>query len=489
MLTFIAQEEFMRKSFLVIVTCIIILNINAAQERSRQESRDIDYVPCVINRTTIGLNSHATLEEYIERLYRTELFLTLQHKIFMAAYSIYTKPLEDFQEYPAFQRLLQTFSENESIVKHYFKIITICCLLNAAPLPAQEPMGQLEKYDYIRQARNKASIALRILNSSASIDDQVMLERLSSIEKNINHELDVYFEVKNLLVLDTLYTEIMRIQGQEILHAKKTKRLCPYYQDHMSTLSETLLPQTTRQELLRKEKEYAGMDLRSLTHTPLSIGVELLHPRSQETAIHVLPTSTATTQSDEQVTPVRPKPIRMDSLAPKYSLESAYIIQHKHLIRICDPENAMAIDLDLSQESRMLHTYPATPLFDSYAPAVSLGFMTTFSKKLLKKNALAIQKYRFSPLVDQYIAQLGNEYLVLRDTKTTRECIFIPEDMNGFQCWLVHGQHHNMRSIIRVEFDGHVYLYTMKARIPCTFSYEFDPVSNAIVSRSMALYP
>jgi hypothetical protein len=275
----------------------------------------------------------------------------------------------------------------------------------------------------------------------------------------------------------------------EILHAKKIKRPSSQYQEYMSVLPESLLPQSMHQELLLKEEEYAGMDLRSLTHTFLRLEVDLLNPRFQEAATHVLSTPPATTQSDEQITPVRPKPIRMDSLAPKYSLESAYIIQHEHLVRICDPENAMAIDLDLSQESRMLHTYPATPLFDSYAPAVSLGFMTTFSKKLLKKNALAIQKYRFSPLVDQYIAQLGNEYLVLRDTKTTRECIFIPEDINGFQCWLVHGQHHNMRSVIRVEFDGHVYLYTMKARIPCTFSYEFDPVSNAIVSRSMALYP
>ncbi|HML19866.1 MAG TPA: hypothetical protein PKD74_04790 [Candidatus Dependentiae bacterium] len=482
----------MKKSFLAIVTCIIALNINATQERSRQKSHTIDYVPCVINRIIVGLDSHATLEEYIERLHRIGLFLIVQHKIFMAAYSVYNKPLEEFQKSPAFQRALekvQTLSIPESLIKHYFRIITICCLLNASPLPAQESMGQFEKYDFVKQARNKASIALRILNSSGLVNDQVMFDRLRSIEKNTTQELDTYFDVRNLLTLDTLYAEIIRTLRLEILHAKKMTHHRTQYQDYMNVLPESLLPQSIHQELLLKEEEYAGMDLRSLTHTSIRIGVDLLNPRFQESETHLLSTPGATTQPDEPVTPVRPKPIRMDSLAPKYSLESAYIIQHEHLVRICDPENAMAIDLDLSQESRMLHTYPATPLFDSYAPAVSLGFMTTFSKNLLKKNAIAIQKYRFSPLVDQYIAQLGNEYLVLRDTTTMRECTFIPEDMNGFQCWFAHGQHHNMRSVIRIEFDGHAYLYTMKARIPCTFSYEFDPVSNAIVSRSMALYP
>ena len=250
----------MKKSFLAIVTCIIALNINATQERSRQESHTIDYVPCAINRTNVGLDSHATLEEYIERLHRIGLFLILQHKIFMAAYTVYTKPLEEFQKSPAFQRALekiQTFSIPGSLIKHYFRIITICCLLNASPLPAQESMGQFEKYDFIKQARNKGSIALRILNSSGLVNDQVMLERLRSIEKNIIQELDTYFDVKNLLTLDTLYTEIIRTLHLEILHAKKIKRPSSQYQEYMSVLPESLLPQSMHQELLLKEEEYA----------------------------------------------------------------------------------------------------------------------------------------------------------------------------------------------------------------------------------------
>jgi len=477
----------MRKSCLALLTCALVLHINAAQDK---KSCIVDYLPCTIDRTAIGLDSNATIDEYIEQLQKTGTLLLLQHKVFLAAYTTYTKPLAELQKNPAFQRAMekvQTISVPTSTIQNHFKIIIVCCLLNAAPSLPQKLMGKMEKYDFIRRARNKAIIALGILNRSEYVEDHIMLERLGFIEKNILQELDTYFDIQNLLTLDSIYREIIHTLHKEVLHARKIKKFHAHYQYYIDILSDALLQQSTRQKLLFKKQECDGMDLRSLEHVSNRVEIDLL----QDTAT---PSSSAASSevadSCEQTMPVHPVPLRMDVLKSTYSIESGYIIRHEHLVRICDPENAMAIDLDLSQTGRMVHTYPETPLCDSYALGVSLGFATKFSKKLLKKDPLAIQKYRFSPLVDQYITRLGHEYLLLRNIRTLRECMLIPENMDEFQRLLAGTQHHNdTRAVIHIEFDGHAYLYTTKARIPCTFSYEFDPISNALVSRSMALYP
>jgi hypothetical protein len=477
----------MGRSFLLLGLCLTVVCVDAAQNDTRQE-RAADQAPYMVNRTTVGLDANTSLDEYIERLHAIRLFLALQHKVFMAAYTVQSRSFEDLQHYPQLHKAVEkirNLTATVPVVQNYFKVVAICYIFDAVPLPAQEIMDQLQQCDFIRRAQNKASICIRILGSSDLVDDHVMLERLSSIEKNTIQELDTYFDLHNLLRLDALYKEISQALRSEIMHAKKTKQSKPCYRTYLNTLPETLISKSIHRMLRAKKDEYAGMDLSSLTHTTVNIGIDLLQ-EDQDAAPHAAGTTSNTKKPGKNTRPPLPS---MSTISQTYSPNSAHIIQHEHLVRICDPENAMAIDLDLRQEGSMLHTYDASKIYDSYAPHIARIFKTRLSARILTHDPVSVQKHRFSPLVDRYLTQLGHEYLVLRDPKTKRECILIPEDMDAFQRLFNDAQRRNMQSVIHVELDGHAYFYTTQTRVPCVFTYEIDPKHNTVISRAMSLYP
>lgn len=423
-----------------------------------------------INRTALGMPPRTACENYIRELQGLIGFFLLQHTLFILAHRINNGTTACFYELPGVKKLLEKWrniSDNQEILKQYINIIVICIIFSHHILHTK-PHGSLLCYDFLSLAEETSK---RTLICSEPHITEGLISRLNTFKTKIQPILDSYSDLHTLLMIDDQYQEILHALRLELIHMKQRKHYpqnrkdsdsIPRYQDTILSPQE----RTSFQDEIAFQQKHIDETLLATDKCGLSM--------------------------TKLVLPPSPKSARPHKIARNYNMNNSVAIKSQGHIRICDVDNAMDIDIDLSQQKTLFNTFGSSTMMNHYSTDIIHWFLFNCLKKAkrmltknpsLKSKSHIIQSNRFSPLVDQYLESAGYEYLDLSDGK--KQCTILPDNTIHQESWLAHAHRYKLQAIFRIELDALVHSYTTDETLPCIFRYRVDPQTNQIITRRM----
>lgn len=478
----ICAGEFMKKTLMYkqkILTLVSVMALTSSCYAMDDKASSACTGPQIINQiiqvcpTTAGLDSHASLEQYLARLQQILSFFCFQFVVMRRAYLAVAEDLDktfntDFGEALA-QTIKTRFDELcNTDAKDCVKTLALCeYLIKKLTLYPTPPLGCFAHLDYLTQLLKRCQTTIHLVLTETDMKSATFVDCLHQTKSKLIDQMEDFFD--HILVYETQYQEILRVLRREIFYSKQPYEtyLMNYY-DISLPLPDDFFSEAGRSNFgYRIQQKFQGN-----TQSP--------KPR-EELAVakpHVK---------------IAKKSLPLARIVKEvYQTNSARVRWQGHFIKIDDHENAMTIFINKNTCPEQQIKYPSPLNPDLYDQHIQLWFKQPIKHiKKIKRLCLAkkiekVRQHRFSPLVDQYVLQLGTQYLDIHENN--RVSIICPANPTCYQQWIWFSRIRNCPVLTRLELDAQVMLGPKAQKRDCTFSYKISLDPFRLVKRIMNIH-